>query len=165
MLQSILLSMPDYETSCNYTCILVILHVHGHVQLTARLDTLHKNQLSCTFFSLIASPPAPSNFIISFEETNATTMSFNFTWDSTFNSVHAITSYRVIPGVSEGSSVVECPSSCFPNTPCRCIGLVAQEQVNVSISAINCGNQDGPIRVVTVSSSKFKLELHVWWWW
>ena len=107
-------------------------------------------------FSLIAPPPAPSNFVISLEKTSATTMSFIFTWDSTFNSVHDITSYRVIPGISEGHSAVKCPSSCSPNTPCRCIGLVVGDQVNVSISAINCGNQDGPIRMVTVSSSKLK---------
>ena len=135
-----------------------------HNSSPARLDILQKNRLSCTLFSLIASPPAPSNFIISFEETNATTVSFNFTWDSTFNSVHAITSYRVIPGVSEGRSIVECPSSCSPNTPCRCTGLVVGEQVNVSISAINCGNQHGPIRVATVSSGKFIVEAQARWW-
>ena len=103
-----------------------------------------------------APPPAPSDYIISFEETSATTMSFNFTWDSTFNSVHAITFYRVVPIASQGSSVVECPSSCSPDVPCQCIGLATGEQVNVSISAMNCGDQVGPVYLVTVSSCEFR---------
>lgn len=98
-------------------------------------------------------PPAPRGFVVSLDETSFTTLSFNFTWDSSFNSAHAITSYSVAPiTASRGSSVIECPPSCPPNLPCQCTGLAVGEQVDLTISAVNCDSQMGPIRIITVAS-------------
>ena len=105
-------------------------------------------------------PPVPSGYVISFGEADGApaTMSFNFTWDSTFNSRHAITSYRVVPTNNGGSSVVECPSSCPPDVPCRCIGLRVGDQEQVNLSAINCDTQEGLVSMVTIASCKFRQE-------
>lgn len=43
-----------------------------------------------------------------------------------------------------------CPSSCFPNDPCHCTGLVAGDDINITVSAVNCGGQEGPATVATI---------------
>ena len=103
-------------------------------------------------------PPAPSGYIISFGEAAVATatVSFNFTWDPSFNSRYGITSYRVVP---TNNDMVECPSSCHPDVPCRCIGLSVRDQVQVNISAVNCGDQEGPVRSITVASCEFKYRI------
>ena len=105
-------------------------------------------------------PPAPSGYIISFGEVAVATdtMWFNFTWDSTFNSRHAITSYRIVPTNNEGSFVVECPSSCPPDVPCQCTGRRVGDQVQVIISAINCDLQVGQTIMVSVATCKFRQD-------
>ena len=105
-------------------------------------------------------PPAPSGYIISFGEAAGTTatLSFSFTWDSTFNSHYAITSYKVVPTNNGGSFMVECPSFCPPDVPCRCIGLRVGDQMKVNISAINCDLQVGQTIMVSVASCKFRQE-------
>ena len=110
-----------------------------------------------------APPPAPifNDFIISFGESSGATTSFNFAWDSSFNSRHSITSYRVVPAARTGTSMVQCPPSCSPGVPCQCTGLLVGEQVKVNISAINCDDQEGPVRIVTISSCKFRV-LYSW---
>ena len=62
-------------------------------------------------------------------------------WNKSFTSVNEVTNYRVI---ITGSSVASCPSVCLPREPCQCTGPVAGENVNINVSAINCGNQEGP---------------------
>ena len=100
-------------------------------------------------------PPPPDSYVVSLEKESATLMSFNFTWDSSFNSAHAVASYRVVPITAiQGSSVIECPPSCPPNLPCQCTGLVVGEEVDLNISAVNCGNQIGSVRLTTVASCK-----------
>ena len=52
--------------------------------------------------------------------------------------------------------MVQCPSSCSPDVPCQCTGLPGGEQVKVNISAVNCGDKEGPIRMVTISSCELR---------
>ena len=70
-----------------------------------------------------------------------TAVNISITWDSGFNLVHNVSSYRVV--ANEGSAA-SCPSSCDPSGPCKCTGLEIGEDTNITISAINCGNQMGP---------------------
>ena len=65
----------------------------------------------------------------------------SITWNPNFTSVHDVTNYRV---VITGSSVARCPIMCLPGEPCQCTGPMAGENVNINVSAINCGNQEGP---------------------
>ena len=70
---------------------------------------------------------------------------FNITWNAMFASLHDVTSYRA---VITGSSTANCPSACRPSEPCQCTPPVVGEQINVSISATNCGDQEGPTVVL-----------------
>ena len=84
----------------------------------------------------------PTNFSISIESDITTiTVNTSIIWDSSFNLVHNVTSYRV---VASGGSAASCPSSCAPSSPCKCTGLGIGEDITLMISAINCGNQMGP---------------------
>ena len=77
--------------------------------------------------------------------TNGVTVDISIAWDSAFNLVHAVSSYKV---VADGGSAASCPSSCDPSGPCKCTGLGIEEDTTISITAINCGNQLGmPLEV------------------
>ena len=82
----------------------------------------------------------PTNFSVSIE-TDSTTVDISITWDSAFNLVHNVSSYRVVPS---GGSAAFCPSSCDPSGPCKCTGLGIGEDTTITITAINCGDQIGP---------------------
>ena len=79
--------------------------------------------------------------IIVMDRNNQITPSLIITWNSSFTSVHDVTNYRV---VVTGSSAARCPSVCLPSEPCQCTGPMAGENVNINVSAINCGDQEGP---------------------
>ena len=72
-------------------------------------------------------------------------MDISITWDSAFNLLHEVSSYRVVAG--EGSAA-SCPSSCDPSGPCMCTGLGIGVDTTISITAINCGDLMGmPVEV------------------
>ena len=81
-----------------------------------------------------------ANFTVSAKAGSAT-VDVSIIWDSAFSSAHSVSSYRV---VANGGSAASCPSSCDPSGPCRCTGLGIGEDTNITVSAINCGNQMGP---------------------
>ena len=86
-------------------------------------------------------PPAvPIDFSVSIES-GSTTVDITIVWDSAFNLVHNVSSYRV---VASGGSAASCPSSCDLSGPCKCTGLGIGEDTTITITAINCGNQMGP---------------------
>ena len=86
----------------------------------------------------------PTNFSVDVV-TNIATVGITINWDSAFNSANNVTSYRLETVSSAGgSSSVFCPSSCNSSGPCRCSGLGIGNNTNITISAINCGDQMGP---------------------
>lgn len=104
-------------------------------------------------------PPAlPRNISVSIENDGAVDISI--TWDSTFNLLHSVSSYRV---VASGGSAASCPSSCDPGGPCMCTGLGIGEDTTITITAINCGNQIGMPADVTArpqgNHTQFKVNL------
>ena len=111
---------------------------------------------------LTGPPPAPiidNDISISLGEDNATFYTFNISWNPSFTTANAITSYVISPltSTTEGQDIdlaVSCPPSCspLPDVPCQCSGLAVGERVTVNISAINCDTQEGEPVTVTVTS-------------
>ena len=88
----------------------------------------------------------PANFSLSIER-DSTAIDISITWDSAFNSVHSVSSYRV---VASGGSAASCTPSCDPSaSPCKCTGLGIGESTLITITAVNCGIQVGPPVMVT----------------
>ena len=105
-------------------------------------------------------PPAvTTNFSVSIES-NGETVDISITWDSAFNLLHDVSSYRV---VASGGSAASCPSSCDPSGPCMCTGLGIGEDTTITITAINCGDQMGTSVEVIASPqgihTQFKVKL------
>lgn len=115
---------------------------------------------------MIDPPPTTDPFGIdaTLEDTNKILLSFNLTWDSNFNSEHAITSYTIsIPDSTERRSMITCPHSCYPDDFCQCRGLMRGDNVTILVSAVNCGNQEGtPTRKIVASCMNIKLNMDVW---
>lgn len=104
---------------------------------------------------MIGRPPAPFGIDATLEDTNEVLVPFNITWDSNFNSEHAITSYTIVPESirsTEGRSMVTCPHSCYPYDSCQCRGLARGDNVTILISAVNCVNQEGIAARITIAS-------------
>ena len=123
-------------------------------------------------------PPAPKEYNILLDQypepfpttaTSATTIAFNFTSNPTFNLNYAITAYKIRPLYTHSNKEIaqsnnnlsrslnddiECPPICSIDEPCRCTGLEIGGRVTIAISAINCGNQEGPAVEVTVTTCK-----------
>ena len=105
-------------------------------------------------------PPIPLGIDTSLEETNEALIFLNLTWDSNFNSDYAITSYIIAPETTAmGNPVLTCPHSCYPDNPCQCNGIVREDHVNITISAVNCRNQEGTSITIIVASC---MKMHVW---
>ena len=77
-----------------------------------------------------------------------------FTPDDLFSSVHYVSMYNisVIMLSGDNDSNVTCPTSCYPNDTCVCTGVLARSGVNVSITAINCEDQEGPPFLFSIKS-------------
>ena len=122
-------------------------------------------------------PPAPKEYNILLDRyqpfpttaTSAITVAFNFTSNPTFDHSYAITAYKIRPLYAHSNKEIaqsnndlsrslnddiECPPICSIDEPCQCTGLEIGERVTIAISAINCGNQEGPAVEVTVTTSK-----------
>ena len=88
-------------------------------------------------------------------------MDISITWDSAFNLLHSVSSYRV---VASGGSAASYPSSCDPSGPCMCTGLGIGEDTTITITAINCGDQMGtPVEITArpqgIHPINFKVKL------
>ena len=112
-------------------------------------------------------PPAPvigTDFWISSEEDNNSTFKFMISWNSSFTSTNAITSYIVTPPTSTievRDVAINCPRSCTLDAPCQCTGLPFGERIIVNISAINCGTQQGEAVEVTVASCRLYYHKYI----
>ena len=104
-------------------------------------------------------PPALTDYIIAIdhEESSKTAVTFNFTSDPKFNSDYGITSYKLAPSPVEGHSISECPPLCSPMGLCQCTGRVIGDYFYIVVSAINCGTQEGPVKLLTVATCMFRL--------
>ena len=79
--------------------------------------------------------------------TSASGMDVSLQWSSSFNSQHAVERYRV--------SVDPDPSSCtsdqvMPSEDYSCPGLSPERNYSITVSAINCGDQEGESDTFTV---------------
>ena len=102
---------------------------------------------------LLERPPEVSTNIPVSVKRNGATVDISITWDSAFNLFHNVSSYRL---VASGGSAASCPSSCDPSGPCMCTGLGIGEDTNITITAINCGNQMGmPVEVAARPQGNF----------
>ena len=86
-------------------------------------------------------------------------MNITFIWDDGFNSANAVTKYFLSVNSSslfggDGSNDITCPLSCSVDEVCTCTGQLGRDGVNVNISAVNCDDQEGPPRTVTVKSMR-----------
>ena len=128
------------------------------------------------YYHPAVAPPAPREYSILLDQywafppmtTSATTVAFNFTSNPTFNLNYAVTAYKIRPlyghsnkeiaqsnnNLSRSLNDIECPLICSIDEPCWCTGLEIGERITIAISAINCGNQEGPAVEVTVTTSK-----------
>ena len=111
------------------------------------VDTLRKlflhrivTKTDVTYVHLfLATPPSPSSTSCSILPSPGGAEAF-LQWSPSFTSQHAVERYRV--------SVAPDPSSCSsdqvsPNEDYSCSGLVLGTPYTFTISAINCGNQEG----------------------
>ena len=86
-----------------------------------------------------------------------------------FNIIYAITAYKIRPLYSHGNEEIaqfndimssslndniECPPICSTDEPCQCTGLEIGGRITIAISAINCGNREGPAVEITVTTCK-----------
>ena len=101
-------------------------------------------------------PPAPSGIEYSLKETNETLTSFVLTWNSSFNSKYALTSYTLIAPIEE-NPMLACPYSCNPHVPCQCSGLARGNGITIAISAVNCENQEGIPKKIIIASGTIKI--------
>ena len=105
-------------------------------------------------FSRVGPPPIPAGFtteIYSVNNSPDSKVNINFIWDMDFSTRHAIESYN-ISSATTFSAVVSCRMSCPLYRPCVCVsnGQLPKEGVNITISAVNCDNQEGPNTTITV---------------
>ena len=147
------------------------LSYHTHIEL---LIYIHCHTHTHTHNVIAVAPPAPKDYNILLDQyqpfpltTSANTVAFNFTSNPMFNIIYAITAYKIRPlyghgneeiaqsnNLSRSLNDIECPPLCSIDEPCRCTGLEVGRHVTVAISAINCGNQEGPAIEVIVTSCK-----------
>ena len=80
---------------------------------------------------------------INSEEDTPDNITIAFTWDMSFNSNHVVVEYRIIVTMLD---IISCPISCSPNKLCQCNGTqqLAKDGVSITISAVNCNEQEGP---------------------
>lgn len=99
--------------------------------------------------------PAPANFNVTFHSMNTSSHRITFIWDLIFSTRYAIEYYSINPATTYNDSVlVSCPMHvlCPFDSPCVCnvTGQLPVEGINMTISAVNCDNQEGPTTTTTV---------------
>lgn len=139
--------MPDTIT-LDYRLIGINLTVSHSIVITI-LPAMLPYTLAIVYNSLLyyflERPPEVSTNISVSRVRNSATVDISLNWDSAFNLLHSVSSYRV---VARGGSAASCPSSCDPSGPCMCTGLGIGVDTDIMITAINCGDQMGiPVEV------------------
>ena len=96
---------------------------------------------------IIGSPPSDSSAGCSLV-TSASGFDVSLQWSSSFNSQHAVERYRVsvdpVPSSSCASDQV------IPSEDYSCPGLSPERNYSITVSAINCGDQEGENNTFTV---------------
>ncbi len=135
---------------------------------------MHTHTYALYVHTHAVAPPAPKEYSILLDRyqpfppttSESATVAFNFTSSPTFNIIYAITAYKIKPLYSYGNIAItrfnlsrslndiECPSICSSNEPCQCTGLEVGGRVTVAISAINCGNREGPAVEISITTCK-----------
>ena len=96
---------------------------------------------------LSAGPPSPS-FAVCSLVTSASGLDVSLQWSSSFNSQHAVERYRVSVDPDPSSS---CSSDqVMPSEDYSCPGLSPERNYSITVSAINCVNQEGESDTFTV---------------
>ena len=102
-------------------------------------------------------PPTPNNFVTSIEgRSTDSSVTFVLAWNQPFNLQHSIEMYNLS---FNGNSSVNCPLTCLPSEQCLCSARVVGDggTGNLTVSAVNCGIQEGPPTVITITP---RSELH-----
>ena len=97
-----------------------------------------------------ASTPAPEGFQAFVSKSNMDNMPyFNIQWNMAFSEMNRIETYAL--EVSNG--FINCPQMCSPNGGglCQCSGLTAGMDGNITITAISCGNLQGPPALINLT--------------
>lgn len=82
-------------------------------------------------------------------------VNITFIWNYDFNTTNPITEYIISvtgPLISGDRTNISCPRTCSPDEMCMCSGSLARTGVKVNITAVNCGDRQGPYIVVTIKS-------------
>ena len=102
------------------------------------------------FTPFAANTPAADGFQVSVSRDNADNrLSLTLRWDSAFNMMYGIQSYLL--GASNGFISCEQPCSTRDRDRCQCSGLTAGNDGNITITAVTCGDQQGPPTVIYVT--------------
>ena len=112
------------------------------------------------FVSLVVdAPPTPilSNVSVTGWESNSFMDTVNITikLNTQFGFDNSVNLYYYFSATSlsgDNRSNITCPSSCRPNELCVCTGALARSGVNVTISAVNCKDQESPPLVIKIKS-------------
>ena len=103
-----------------------------------------------SFVVVVDAPPTPilSNVSVTGWESTSLVDIVNITikLNTRFSFDNSVNLYYVSATSLSGDdhSNITCPSSCCPNELCVCTESLARSGVNVTISAVNCKDQEGP---------------------
>jgi hypothetical protein len=96
-------------------------------------------------FSVLAAPPMPTGYTNNVTRNDS--LSFIFTWDASFNATNNVSEYRLM--ASDPS--VMCQESCSSEGSCQCSGFRDGVSVNINVSAVSCGDLEGPADTISVT--------------
>ena len=116
--------------------------------------------MTLLFFLLyIDAPPTPilSNVSVTGWESTSLVDIVNITikLNTQFGFDNSVNLYYYVSATSlsgDNRSNITCPSSCRPNELCVCTGALARSGVNVTISAVNCKDQESPPLIIKIKS-------------
>ena len=117
--------------------------------------------MTLLFFLLyIDAPPTPilSNVSVTGWESTSLVDIVNITikLNTQFGFDNSVNLYHYVSATSlsgDNHSNITCLSSCRPNELCVCTGALARSGVNVTISAVNCKDQESLPLVIKIKSS------------
>lgn len=100
------------------------------------------------FVHFIAAPPAPTGFRNTITRSNSESLNLDFIWDAPFNAENSVGIYRLVAN----DSSVSCPQTCSSISDlCQCPGFTAGVNVNINVSAVSCGDLEGPTFTISVT--------------
>ena len=110
------------------------------------------------FVVVVDAPPTPilSNVSVTGWESTSLVDIVNITikLNTQFSFDNSVNLYYVLASSlsCDDCSNITCPFSCRPNELCVCTGALTRSGVNVTISAVNCKDQEGPPLVIKIKS-------------